>query len=115
MPKLVLIGEGQASQHGGLEHVADELDCTNIPAGQRTVSVLADAGDSRPSGNVTRTLHTEKGGPSSPIVNGSQRSLIREAAIDSNFASFVTDDMPRVAGTSTHDALVTLETVNNGM
>ena len=77
-PKLVLMGEGQVRQHGGATHVAVEFVSMYMPAGQRTVRDLEDAGDSRPSGNTTRNFQTEKGGPSCPVDNVLQSSVISD-------------------------------------
>jgi len=75
--KLALIGDGQARQHGGETHTLVTLSSMNILAGQRTLRLVVEAGDSRPSGNKTLAFHTERGGPSCPLLKGSQCSVIR--------------------------------------
>ena len=55
----MLIGEGQVRQQGGDAHVKVALVWIYMPEGQRTVRVEVDAGDSRPSGNTTRTFQIE--------------------------------------------------------
>ena len=75
--KLLLMGDGQVMQQGGASHVAVEFVSMYMPAGQRTVRDLADADDSRPSGNTTRNFHTENGGPSCAVDSGLHSSVMR--------------------------------------
>ena len=114
MPKLALIGDGQERQHGGLMHVSVALLSMYIPAGQCTVRVLAEGGDSRPSGSTARNLQTEKGGPSRPLANGVQRSVMRDRDTKEMSAGCENDTTLLVEGRNTHDALVALATVNSG-
>ncbi len=75
--KLLLMGDGHVRQQGGASHVAVVFVSIYMPAGQRTVRDVADGNDSRPSGNMTRTFHTENGGPSCAVDSGLHSSVMR--------------------------------------
>ena len=111
---LKLMGDGQSKQHGGDAHNVDALARMYIPGGHCTARDCADAGDSRPSGNTTRIRHTEYGGPSCPVDRGSHRSCMIDSEMDTKYAGSEKVDKLVVSDTKMHDALVTLEAVNNG-
>ena len=75
--RLLLMGDGQCRQQGGLVHTLDALVSMYIPAGQNTVRVIAEAGDVRPSGKTARTFQRESGGPSWPLDRGEHRRVMR--------------------------------------
>jgi hypothetical protein len=114
IPKVELIGDGQAEQHGGVGHELVAFCSMYMPAGQCTVRLDVEAGDSRPSGNTARTFQTEKGGPSWPLDNAKQRSVMRVLEMRKNWAGCEKEVKPTVAGRNTHEALVTLAAVNSG-
>ena len=111
---LKLMGDGQSKQHGGDAHVVVTLVEMYIPGGHRTVRDWADAGDSRPSGNTTRIRHTEYGGPSRPEDNGWHCSCMIDSEMDTKYAGSEKVEKLVVSDRKMHDALVTLDTVNNG-
>ena len=111
---LMLMGDGQFKQQGGDAHSVVIFARMYIPGGHLTVRDWADAGDSRPSGNKTRILHTECGGPRRPVDNGSHCNCMSDSETETKYAGCEKEGMIVVSDINKHDELVTVAAVNIG-
>ena len=109
------MGDGQSRQHGGDAQDSVAWISIYIPGGQRTVRDELEVDDWRPSGNTTRILHTDCGGPSRPAGTGSHRTCMSVSVTETNWAGCEKEETPDAAGRNVHDALVMLVVVNIGM